>query len=153
MWCYFYIIFYSLHCPLSGPDLTYISLLIIPCIIYYVTNKETLNLQLGLSDVRLPLCDKWGGAESRGNGARPVEQMIMSDTYTTYRSQVPRRSSGRIKGGATRERQERNRPEVLFCVFCAAVVCEGTATFILCLFILLLKCFKRSPVPASFFPI
>ncbi len=82
-------------------------------------------LQLGLSDVRLPLCDKWGGAESRGNGARPVEQMIMSDTYTTYRSQVPRRSSGRIKGGATRGRQERNRPEVLFCVFCAAVVCEG----------------------------
>ncbi len=37
--------FYSLHCPLSGPDLIYISLLIIPCIIYYVTNKETLNLE------------------------------------------------------------------------------------------------------------
>ncbi len=36
---------YSLHCPLSGPDLTYISLLIIPCIIYHVTNKETLNLE------------------------------------------------------------------------------------------------------------
>ncbi len=33
-----------LHCPLRGPDLIYISLLIIPCIIYYVTNKETLNL-------------------------------------------------------------------------------------------------------------
>ncbi len=28
-----------LHCPLSGPDLTYISLLIIFCIIEYVTNK------------------------------------------------------------------------------------------------------------------
>ncbi len=38
--------FYSLHCPLSGPDLIYISLLIIPCIIDYVTNKETLNLGL-----------------------------------------------------------------------------------------------------------
>ncbi len=38
-------LFYSLHCPLSGPDLTYISLLIIPCIIYYVTNKETLTLK------------------------------------------------------------------------------------------------------------
>ncbi len=38
--------FYSLHCPLSGPDLIYISLLIIPCIIYYVTNKETLNLEI-----------------------------------------------------------------------------------------------------------
>ncbi len=35
--------FYSLHCPLSGPDLIYISLLIIPCIIYPVTNKETLT--------------------------------------------------------------------------------------------------------------
>ncbi len=35
--------FYSLHCPLSGPDLINISLLIIPCIIYYVTNKETLT--------------------------------------------------------------------------------------------------------------
>ncbi len=42
--CYFYLIFILLHCPLSGPDLIYISLLIIPCIIYYVTNKETLNL-------------------------------------------------------------------------------------------------------------
>ncbi len=37
--------FHYLHCPLSGPDLIYISLLIIPCIIYYVTNKETLNLE------------------------------------------------------------------------------------------------------------
>ncbi len=35
---------YSLHCPLSGPDLIYISLLIIPCIIYHVTNKEIFNL-------------------------------------------------------------------------------------------------------------
>ncbi len=40
---FFFFFFYSLHCPLSGPDLTYISLLIIPCIIYHVTNKETLN--------------------------------------------------------------------------------------------------------------
>ncbi len=53
VWCYSYIFFLfffcvffnSLHCPLSGPDLNYISLLIIPCIIYHVTNKETLNLQ------------------------------------------------------------------------------------------------------------
>ncbi len=42
-----YIYVYSLvlqilHCPLSGPDLTYISLPIISCIIEYVTNK-TLN--------------------------------------------------------------------------------------------------------------
>ncbi len=43
---YFYIIFIFilLHCPLSGPDLIYISLLIMPCIIYYETNKETLYL-------------------------------------------------------------------------------------------------------------
>ncbi len=38
-------IFILLHCPLSEPDLIYISLLIIPCIMYYVTNKETLNLE------------------------------------------------------------------------------------------------------------
>ncbi len=51
--CYFYIIFIFilLHCPLSGPDLIYISLLIIPCIIYYVTNKETLNLEALLSSI------------------------------------------------------------------------------------------------------
>ncbi len=41
--------FILLHCPLSGPDLMYISLLIIPCIIYYVTNKETLNLEIPMS--------------------------------------------------------------------------------------------------------
>ncbi len=41
--CYFHIIFILLHCPLSRPDLIYISLLIIPCIIYYVTNKESLK--------------------------------------------------------------------------------------------------------------
>ncbi len=47
---YIYIFFFfnSLHCPLSGPDLNYISLLIIPCIIYHVTNKETLTLNLDL---------------------------------------------------------------------------------------------------------
>ncbi len=42
---FIFYLYYSLHCPLSGPDLTYISLLIIPCIIYHVTNKETLNLE------------------------------------------------------------------------------------------------------------
>ncbi len=30
----------GLHCPLSGPVLTYISLLIIPCMIVYVTNNK-----------------------------------------------------------------------------------------------------------------
>ncbi len=41
-------ILFFLHCPLSGPVLTSISLLIIPCMIVYVTNKQepwTLNLE------------------------------------------------------------------------------------------------------------
>ncbi len=36
-------IFIFLHCPLSGPVLIYISLLIISCIIEYVMNKRTLK--------------------------------------------------------------------------------------------------------------
>ncbi len=40
-----------LHWPLSGPDLIYISLLTIFCIIEYVTNKRTLKL-LGLYRAR-----------------------------------------------------------------------------------------------------
>ncbi len=39
---------FFLHCPLSGPVLLYISLLIISCIIEYVTNKRTLNLDQSL---------------------------------------------------------------------------------------------------------
>ncbi len=38
------VVLHILHCPLSGPDLIYISLLIILCIIEYMTNKKTLNL-------------------------------------------------------------------------------------------------------------
>ncbi len=52
--CFIYILFYFiyifLHFPLSGPVLTYISLLIIPCMIVYVMNNKepwtwTLNLK------------------------------------------------------------------------------------------------------------
>ncbi len=45
--CYFYIIliFYSFALSTERTWFDYISLLIIPCIIYYVTNKETLNLE------------------------------------------------------------------------------------------------------------
>ncbi len=43
--CVTYVILFVLHYPLSRPDLIYISLLIIPCIIEYVTNKQTLNLK------------------------------------------------------------------------------------------------------------
>ncbi len=70
------------------------------------------------------VCDEWGGAESRGSRARPVELMIMSDTCATHRSRVPRRSSGRIKGGVTTVEDERG---------------PGLD-------------FECSPVPASFFP-
>ncbi len=49
-----------LHCPLSGPDLIYISLLIIPCIIYYVTNKETLNLDKRQQVHRINSCFCFG---------------------------------------------------------------------------------------------
>ncbi len=56
-------------------------------------------------------CDEWGGAESRGNGARPVEWMIMNDTCATHRSRVPRRSSGRNKRRSDNSgRRERTRP-------------------------------------------
>ncbi len=44
--CFF---FFFLHCPLSGPVLIYISLLIISCIIEYVMNKRNLNLEQGLT--------------------------------------------------------------------------------------------------------
>ncbi len=37
--------FIFLHCPLSGPVLIYISLLILSCIIEYVKNKLTFNLE------------------------------------------------------------------------------------------------------------
>ncbi len=56
------------------------------------------------------VCDELGGAESRGNGARPVELMILIDTCATHRSRVPWRSSGRIKGGASTVEDERTRP-------------------------------------------
>ncbi len=44
------VVLYILHCPLSVPDLTYISLLIIFCIIEYGTNKNLdIDLDLDLS--------------------------------------------------------------------------------------------------------
>ncbi len=45
------LLFFFLHFPLSGPVPTYISLLIIPCMIVYVTNNKepwTLNLENNL---------------------------------------------------------------------------------------------------------
>ncbi len=96
-------------------------------------------------------CDEWGGAESRGNGARPVEWMIMNDTCATHRSRVPRRSFGRDKWGVTTLEDERG-PGLDFslCFVCGSRP-WGAAAFHLCLFIWL-NVFKCSPVPASFFP-
>ncbi len=89
------------------------------------------------------ICDEWGGAESRWNGARPVELMMMSDTCATHRSRVPRRSYGRIKGGATTVEDERGPGLDFICVLCAAVVREGLPLYCcVWLFVLLnsLKC-------------
>ncbi len=44
IYVYSHVLCYIFHCPLSGPDLIYISLLIMFCIIEYVMNK-TLNLE------------------------------------------------------------------------------------------------------------
>ncbi len=45
-------------------------------------------------------CDDWGGAESRGNGARQASGLNDNERHLRHTpSRVPRRSSGRIKGG------------------------------------------------------
>ncbi len=93
-----------------------------------------------------------GGAESRGNGARPVEWMIMNDTCATHRSRVPRRSFGRNKRRSDDiGRRERTRPGFYF-VFCVRGSRPwGAAAFHLSLFILLLKLLnvRRFPPPSS----
>ncbi len=59
--------------------------------------------------------------------------MIMKDICATQRSQVSRRSSGRIKGGATTVEDERG-PDMDF-ILCAAVVRERLPLFFcVCLF-------------------
>ncbi len=115
------------------------------------TPRCEISFMVDLMMWREAVCDEWGGAESRGNGARPVELMMMSNTCTTHRSRVPRRSSGRIKGGATTVQDERG-PGLDFnlCFVCGSRP-WGAAALLLCLFILL-KSFECSPVPASFFP-
>ncbi len=96
-------------------------------------------------------CDEWGGAESRGNGARPVEWMIMNDTCATHRSRVPRRSSGRNKRRSDDiGRRERTRPGLYF-MFCVRQSSARGCRFSV-MFVYLIKCVKCSPVPASFFP-
>ncbi len=85
------------------------------------------------------LCDEWGGAESRGNGARPVEWMIMNDTCATHRSRVPRRSFGRVKRRSDDiGRRERTRPGFyfMFCVWQSSV--RGCRFSVM--FVYLIKC-------------
>ncbi len=97
------------------------------------------------------VCDEWGGAESRGNGARPVEWMIMNDTCATHRSRVPRRSFGRNKRRSDDSgRRERTRPGFYF-MFCVRQSSARGCRFLLCLVILLLKCLnvRRFPPPSS----
>ncbi len=100
----------------------------------------------------IDVCDEWGGAESRGNGARPVEWMIMNDTCATHRSRVPLRSFGRNKRRSDDiGRRERTRPGFYF-VFCVRGSRPwGAAAFHLSLFILLLKLLnvRRFPPPSS----
>ncbi len=73
---------------------------------------------------------------------------MMSDTCTTHRSRVPWRSSGRIKWGAMTVEDERGRGLDFYLCFVCGSRPWGAAAFLL--FVLLLKCFKRSPVPTSF---
>ncbi len=91
MLCYFYIIsiFILLHCPLSGPDLIYIALLIIPCIIYYVTNKETLTLNLENQRTNM-----WSGAEGWGFTCYKVEAAPIERCWSWGRSDCGLRLCG-----------------------------------------------------------
>lgn len=71
-----------------------------------------------------------------GPRAVGAERVLMSDTCDTHRSQVPQRSSGRIRGGVTTVEDKRGPGlgfhVVLFSV-CAEVVHEGLPlTFLLC---------------------
>ncbi len=97
-------------------------------------------------------CDEWGGAESRGNGARPVEWMIMNDTCATHRSRVPRRSSGRNKRRSDNSgRRERTRPGFyfMFCVWQSSVRgCRFSVMFVYFVIKMWLSV-RRFPPPSS----
>ncbi len=75
--------------------------------------------------------------------------MIMSDTCTTHRSRVPRRSSGWIKGGVTTMEDERGPGLDFYFVFCMwqsfARGCRLLSFY--CLFISLLKCLNVCRFP------
>ncbi len=77
-----------LHCPLSGPDLIYISLLIIPCIIYYVTNKETLTLTWSTTILRKTVAFKQCSIGTKGP---KVCQENIPHTITPHQQPEPLR--------------------------------------------------------------
>ncbi len=98
------------------------------------------------------VCDEWGGAESRGNGARPVEWMIMNDTCATHRSRVPRRSFGRNKRRSDDiGRRERTRPGFyfMFCVWQSSV--RGCRFSVMFVYFVIKMCLnvRRFPPPSS----
>ncbi len=76
----------------------------------------------------------------------------MNDTCATHRSRVPRRSFGRNKRRSDDiGRRERTRPGFyfMFCVWQSSVRgCRFSVMFVY----FVIKMFKCSPVPASFFP-
>ncbi len=76
----------------------------------------------------------------------------MNDTCATHRSRVPRRSSGRNKRRSDNSgRRERTRPGFYF-MFCVRQSSARGCRFSVMFVYLVIKMFKCSPVPASFFP-
>ncbi len=68
----------ELHCPLSGPDLTYISLPIISCIIEYVTNKTSCSRDPeGVASLSTSLCFRAEETE-RSACLRPLRSGILA---------------------------------------------------------------------------
>ncbi len=78
--------------------------------------------------------------------------MIMNDTCATHRSRVPRRSFGRNKRRSDDiGRRERTRPGFYF-MFCVRQSSARGCRFSVMFVYFVIKMFKCSPVPASFFP-
>ncbi len=95
-------------------------------------------------------CSEWGGAESRGSGARPVELMIMSNTCATHTVSSPTEELRKDKRRSDDSgRRERTSPGFSVCFVCGS--CPwGAGALLLCLFMLLsLLNVRRFPPPSS----
>ncbi len=101
-------------CSCSRVENSLIQMIHLERVFFSELNSQVKNREISwarATDAVKSTCDEWGGAESRGNGARPVEWMIMNDTCATHRSRVPRRSFGRNKRRSDDiGRRERTRP-------------------------------------------